>query len=308
MAMYFSGRRLVKSFTREGSGDRERLEWRVFEEWRDINEGTTARCGNPGTCVVKLTRGLSEKAMSTLKDTIGGSFGVKDVWAFKAEVEETIGRELNWHAATSSEKTFTIQSPRCGCAALTIYQLVRIFEVTIYRKKWFARADNKWAKICTRTFDEPTNNHDGLPDTLPYDPRCGCPEPSVEPKYDGFVCLDFGRISLRVPYTVTETGLEVQIDRQIINVAATDFPSLLRGLDGGLDIEVSSSFIPEPMLFLGEISVLALNGTIRRFTESQEDAGGSMLEVTVAEPKVGLSAGVIAASDVVSAVTGRGDR
>lgn len=300
MAVYFAGRKLVKTFTQTSASGRERLDWRVFEEWRDVNEGITARCGNPGSCTVELTSGLSEKALSTLKDVAGGSFGVKDVWALKLEVEHVIGHEVNWETTRKSTKTFSIQAPKCGRSALTIYQLFRVFEITEFRKKFFTFSDEKWMKRPPRTFDEPTNNYDGVPDTVPYDPACGCPEPSTEPRFDGMVCMDFGGISMRVPYRVTQTGLEIQIDRQIVNVTTSDFPALLRGLDNGLELEVSAAFIPEPLLFAGAITEQVLTGTVRRFTDSSDDLGEAVTEA-MGEPVIRLSLRDLVVSERVTA-------
>jgi len=300
MAAYFAGRKLVKTFTQMSASGRERLDWRVFEEWRDVNEGITARCGNPGSCTVEHTSGLSEKALSTLKDVAGGSFGVKDVWALKLEVEHVIGHEVNWETTRKSSKTFSIQAPKCGRSALTIYQLFRVFEITEFRKKFFTFSDEKWMKRPPRTVDEPTNTYDGVPDTIPYDPACGCPEPPTEPRFDGMVCLDFGRISMRVPYGVTQTGLEIQIDTRIVNVTTSDFPALLRGLDNGLELEVSAAFIPEPLLFVGAITEQFLRGTVRRITDFSDAVDEGITEVTD-EPVIRVRLDDLVISEGVSA-------
>ncbi len=73
MATYYAGRRLVKTFSTPSASKRVRLDWKVSEEWRDIDEGTAARCGIEGTCIVEVASGISEKAMSTLKEVAGGT-------------------------------------------------------------------------------------------------------------------------------------------------------------------------------------------------------------------------------------------
>ena len=148
MATYFSGRRLLKAFSTHSPSHRSRIDWRIFEEWRDIDEGTASRCGVEGTCTVEVASGISEKSMSTLKEVAGGTLGLKDVWSLKYELEENIGREVNWQISKRSAKTFRIQPPKCGTSALlTVYQLFRIYELTCSRKKWFSFSEEKWIRF-----------------------------------------------------------------------------------------------------------------------------------------------------------------
>src|SRR3974377_1978476 len=104
MAEHFAGRKRVGKFSHTVEDGRGRFDWDVFEEWVDIDQGTTARCGMPGSCTVERSSGISEKTSETLKSVLGGSFGVKDVWSVKAELEGAIGREINWNEADTSTK------------------------------------------------------------------------------------------------------------------------------------------------------------------------------------------------------------
>ncbi len=270
MAIYFSGQRLVKEFSQLSPNGRERLDWRVVEHWRDIDEGTATRCGVEGTCSVEVASGITEKAMSTLKEVAGGTLGLKDVWSLKYDVEQVIGREVNWEVSTKSTKTFRIQPPKCGRSALTVYQLFRTYEITTYRKKLISFSADKWLRLSTRTIDERTNNHDAIPDVLESDPRCNCKDSPPEPTFDGLLALDLGGISLRVPYRITQTGLEVQIDRRLVAFPGSDLPALMRGLENGLDIELESAYVPEPLLFLGKIGDGVLTGRMARFVDTTD--------------------------------------
>lgn len=253
MATYFSGRKLLKVFSTYSQNQRTRIDWRISEEWRDIDEGTSSRCGVEGTCTVEVASGISEKAMSTLKEVAGGTLGLKDVWSLKYDVESSIGREINWQVSQKSTKTFRIQPPKCGRSALTVYQLFRVYELTCARKKWFRFNDEKWVKLNTRTIEERTNNHDAIPDTVESDPICNCPDAPAEATFDGFMQLSFGTIGMRVPYRLTPAGLELQIDRQLVNVRAPNLTALMRGLESGLEIEVEANLVPEPLRFFGNV-------------------------------------------------------
>lgn len=283
MATYFSGRRLLKAFSTHSPSHRSRIDWRIFEEWRDIDEGTASRCGVEGTCTVEVASGISEKSMSTLKEVAGGTLGLKDVWSLKYELEENIGREVNWQISKRSAKTFRIQPPKCGRSALTVYQLFRIYELTCSRKKWFSFSEEKWIRLNTRLIEERTNNHDAIPDTVESDPICNCPDAPPEPTFDGLMQLSFGSIGMRVPYRLTQAGLELQIDRQVISIGSTDLPALMRRLEDGLDVEMEASFVPEPLRFLGNVEDGAkLQGRMMTYVDETDAFSSEVGSVTEA--------------------------
>lgn len=272
MATYFSGRKLLKDFSTLSPNQRSRIDWRISEEWRDIDEGTASRCGVEGTCTVEVASGISEKTMSTLKEVAGGTLGLKDVLSLKHDIELSIGRVVNWQVSRRSTKTFRIQPPKCGRSALTVYQLYRIYELTCARKKWFTFDDEKWVKLSTRTFDERTNNHDAIPDTVESDPICNCPDSPPLPTFDGMMQLNFGAIGMRAPYRLTLAGLELQIDRQVVNIGAADLPALMRRLESGLEIEVDANLVPEPLRFLGNIAEgTKLQGRMAKYVDETDE-------------------------------------
>jgi hypothetical protein len=273
MATYYAGRRLVKTFSTLSANKRVRIDWKVFEEWRDIDEGTAARCGVEGTCTFEVASGISEKAMSTLKEVAGGQLGLKDVFSLKYEVATSIGREVNWEVSSTSTRTFRIQPPICGRCALTVYQLFRVYEFTHFEKKWFSFNAEKWARLAERTFEERVNKYDGLPDTVETDPICNCPDSPRAPEFDGLMHLDFGAIGLRVPYRLTQTGLEVQIDRSVVKFDSGDLPRMMRSLDDGLDIEVAAELIPEPLRFLAKVEAEKMTGRMLKFAEESVEVG-----------------------------------
>lgn len=301
MAVYFSGRKLLKSFSTLSPDKRSRIDWQVYEEWRDIDEGTVSRCGVEGTCTVEIASGITEKSMSTLKEVAGGTLGLKDVWSLKYDVELSIGREVNWQVSQRSTKTFRIQPPKCGRSALTVYQLFRVYELTCLRKKWFTFSDEMWIKLTERTIVERTNNHDGIPDTVESDPLCNCPQSPSEPTFDGLMQLSFGAIGMRVPYRLTQAGLELQIDRNILKIVAGDLPALMRGLEVGFDIEVEASLIPEPLRFLGRVDeVSKLQGRMMKHLDENVDDRSGFVATPAFIPIKTLSAGNPASGEVLS--------
>ncbi len=256
MAIYFPGRKLLKEFSTVAPNQKNRIDWRVSEEWRDIDEGTASRCGVEGTCSVEVASGISEKAMTTLKEVAGGTLGLKDVWSLKTDVETSIGHEVNWQVSQKSTKTFKVLPPKCGRSALTVYQLFRIYELTSFKKNWFSFDAEKWVKLNSRIIEERTNNHDAIPDMVESDPICNCPDPTPEPMFNGLMRLNFDTIGMRVPYRFTQIALELQIDRQVLQIFHTHMPHLRRMLANGieLNIELNASFLPEPLRFLGQVA------------------------------------------------------
>lgn len=49
MATYFLGRKLLETFSTLSPNERSRIDWQVYGEWRDLDEGTASRCGVEGT-------------------------------------------------------------------------------------------------------------------------------------------------------------------------------------------------------------------------------------------------------------------
>jgi hypothetical protein len=251
MAQYFEGRKLIATHGQRVEDGRGRLDWEVFEEWIDIDEGTTARCGMPGSCSVEKSEGISEKATETLKSVLGGSFGVKDVWSVKAELEGVIGREINWNVTDKTTKTFQFEAPKCGRYSLTVYRLQRLYMISYFRKRLFSWGGEKWDFKARHSFVEKTNTHDLMPDIDEIDPLCRCPEPDEPEQIDGYLSFDFGAVSLRAPYLVTPRGFEAKLGNKSIAVDLPQSTSVSDRLERGFVTRVPTSMIPEPLLYLG---------------------------------------------------------
>ena len=286
MAVYFQGRKLIAVFNQVVEDGRGRLDWDVFEEWIDIDQSTTARCGMPGSCTVEKSVGVSEKTSQTLKGVIGAAFGVKDVWTVKAEVEKAIGREVNWDTAVKSTKTFQFQAPKCGRYSLTVFRLQRLYQVSYLRKKWFSWGADRWEWKWTRTFTEDTHTHDAIPDVEEEDPVCRCPRRDEPQRFDGNLAFDFGSISFRAPYRLTGQGFDVQIGNKVIAVSMAEPALVARSLEHGLaGVLLSTALIPEPLRFLGDVEAKELEARVRRVPDA-EFVGEDGLELVMGQASV----------------------
>ncbi|MEW9898254.1 hypothetical protein ABWL39_06435 [Chitinivorax sp. PXF-14] len=291
MARYFEGRRQVATFSHLLTDERAKVDCRIFEEWVDIDNSTTVHCGAEGQCTVEREIGLSEKATYTLKGAIESTIGIKDVLSIKSQVEESIGHEVNWSSAVRTSKTFPYRAPKCGRYTLTIYQLVRIYELTYSRKRWIAWQGEAWSQRWLRTFREGTNNHDALPDVEQFDDGCKCASPPEHaPSADGVLVVDFGHISVRAPYRLTDDGFEVQLVDKVIAYSFTEYASIMRGLDNGLDTVLPTDLIPAPLRFLGGVHEAELEARIQRIV---------MEEVGTARPLEGVLIGAAAVGQLL---------
>lgn len=282
MAQYFEGRKPIATHRQSVEGGRGRLDWEVFEEWIDIDEGTTARCGMPGSCSVEKSVGISEKASQTLKSVLGGSFGVKDIWSVKAELEGVIGREINWSVADKTTKTFQFEAPQCGRYSLTVYRLQRLYEIGYFRKRLFSWGGERWDCKARHAFVEKTNTHDLMPDIDEFDPACRCREPAAPDPIDGYLSFDFGTISFRAPYRVTAQGFDAQIGNKIVAVTLAESMPVGGVLERGLVANVAAELIPEPLLYLGGIEAGGqAEALVRRLADTSVAVEGAIAPVAI---------------------------
>src|SRR5258706_14712983 len=147
--------------------------------------------------------------------------------------------------------TFTGKAPKCGKDELTIYQLVREYELSYFRRGSWPFRSNVWDHKWTKTIIEETEKYDSIPDKTEYDERCGC-ETKESPDYDGRLCFDFDNLSLRVPYKLTLEGFNVRIAEHVISFTFSDYAAGVRRFDRIVSIFTAAARIPPaPKLLSG---------------------------------------------------------
>jgi hypothetical protein len=276
MAVYFSGRKKIGELSVALESDRARVDCVIFERWIDIDSGTTARCGEQGTCQVAKTEGIAEKVTQTVERSIGTSLGLDDILKLKAQIKNVFGYEVNWSHSITTTKTFNFEAPICGRYSLVVYQLVREYELTYLRQRRWTFREDAWDRKWSRTIPEHTNTHDTLPDVEEFDEACKfrpeCKSKNTIPNniYDGLLCFDMGKASFRVPYRLTSDGFEVQILKRLISFTFTDYPTGIRGLEQGLTISVPVQVIPEPLVFLSDIKGEYVEAQVFRYMDPNE--------------------------------------
>lgn len=250
MATYFRERRVIGTTLCELEPGRLEIRCEIHERWEDI-DSTTARCGDDGTCTISRHIGVSQKTAETIKASIETELGLSGISKLKTSIEGTIGREVIWEARTETTKTFPFKVPKCGRATLTIYQLFRDYDISIWRRKRWP-GGGEWRETGRRLISEALNAHDALKDIEDRDPGCKCPPAPADDPH-GFLCLDFGTVSLRLPYRLTDTELELLGLESAVAFSIEKFDSrdnAMQSLLEGIDFKIARRLLPEPILFL----------------------------------------------------------
>ena len=284
MAVYFTGRKKIGDVSVALDSDRTRIDCAIYEKWIDIDSSTTARCGSPGICQVARTEGVSEKTSQTIEQSIGASLGLDDILKLKATIKEVFGYEVNWSHSITTTKTFNFEAPICGRYSLVIYQLLREYELTCLRQRFWTLRHDVWDKKWSRTIVEYTNTHDALPDVEEFDEICkswpNCKGRAATPPFhDGILCFDMGKASFRVPYRLTSDGFDVQILKRVISFTFADYPIGIRGLEQGLTISLPVKVIPEPLVFLSPPPGNEVEAQVFRYMDPDEDQARIPTEV-----------------------------
>lgn len=281
MAVYFSGTQQIHEFSDSLESQNERIDVRVYERWVDIDVSSVARCGDTGYCEVEVSEGFTKKSIDNIKGVIETTLGVKGFASLKSRLESQLGQELQWSQAKRVAQRFNHSSPKCGRKVITIYNLVREFEVTYLRRRRFSLKSDVWDEMWTRTLPYQTNKHDALPDISPYDELCDCPE-ATHAEYDGRICFDFGNVSFRVPYRLADDKLDIQIFDHVVSLEFEDSTTQIRALEEGMEMQVPSVVLPDVVRFLGNIEGSEETARVLKFI----DTGRVSRSSEFAEPAV----------------------
>jgi hypothetical protein len=215
MAQYFSGRRQVGNQIELKLGsEKAKLFCSIFEYWLDNVPGCTLHCGAEANAEITRTVGITTRSSETLEGTIESSIGIKGVAHLKSSLKGVMGHEVTWARSISTKMTFPCKAPKCGTYEVSIYQLIREYELSYFRRGWLFRSD-LWDEKWTKTLVEETEKYDAIPDKTEYDEQCSCEE-KISPVYYGRLYFDFGNLSLRAPYKLTSTGFDLRIAEHII--------------------------------------------------------------------------------------------
>jgi len=259
MAEYFSGRRKVREpFFIDRDFKNIKIECTVFEYWVDRGS-QTVYCGETEEFEVAKTVGISKTNSEEIKAKIESSIGVKGLAELKSSIEGTMGSSVTWNVSTTQTRKFDITAPKCGRKTITAYALYREYELVAYKEgNWFFNP-GYWDKLWDEPVREETGSYASVPDTVEWDPQCSknggeCLNEPDSPKFDGRLSLDFGPLSMRVPYKLVPKQLRIRIENHGISYPVyDDHKTVTALLKDGLKLTVMPAAIsPIHQFLLGE--------------------------------------------------------
>jgi len=195
----------------------------------------------------KVTRtwGVSQKESEEFESAVESSLGAEAIGHLKSSIKASSNHEMELTYSKSEEMSYECAAPSCGCCSLRVSQMVYDYEFICYtRGFWFNK--DVWDREWSRTLREALPYYSGIPDEQEYDPRCkGCKE-QRSPAYDGRLSLNFGNLSLFVPYKINDSGLVAQIEGHALGICDPNDIG-----KASYQVSLLSSFIHPALLFLG---------------------------------------------------------
>ena len=277
MTEYFTGRRKVRdSFAAAVSPGKLRVDCTVYERWEFRVEGS-CYCGHEPPVAYEKTQGVSETRSATVERSVEALVGAAGLLQIKGALRESLGVDVNWSGSETEKFSDVCKAPKCGRAALVIYQLVREYEMLISKRGEYPYGPNVW-KETAQTITENIGSYVGVPETTKWDRRCGC-EQVASPEFDGRLEIDLGELCLLVPYKVQPEALHVQI----ANIAVS-FPFLRPGgaqqLERGMLLPMERRFLSPALQFYANLKGDSLDAEARIYRE-QPPAGVDLISTQV---------------------------
>lgn len=264
MTEYLTGRRKVRdSFAAAVSPGKLRVDCTVYERWEFRMEGSCS-CGHSPPVEYERTQGVSETRSTTVERSVEALVGAAGLLQIKGALRKSLGAEVNWSGSETEKFSDVCKAPKCGRASLVIYQLVREYELVIWKRGEYPYGPNVW-KQTAQTIRENISSYVGVPETTKWDKSCGCEE-VASPEFDGRLEVDMDELCLLVPYKVEPEVLRVQI----ANIAVS-FPFLQPGgaqqLERGMLLPMERRFLSPALQFYANLKGDSLDARARIYRE-----------------------------------------
>lgn len=262
MAKFFEGRNQIgSSFYLPAKSKKERILCTAFSRWVDTNQGVTLHCGRTASVEISKTVGLDEKKSETMEASIGSTLGVTGLAQLKSQMKNIVGTEIQWNQATTTKFTLPCKAPLCGRYELAVFQLIREYEFACYSRGRWPFSHDVWdLKEKPTIIPEYTEIYDLLDDEFEFDERCTerCGAPATTPDYEGRVCVDFGDVSLNVPYKASAKTFTIRIGPEDVSIAGLTS----KQVEYEAQLDFSVAIIPKVVRFLGDFKTDTVRATI----------------------------------------------
>lgn len=266
MAEYYADRRLIRElFEIPIVPDKIKAMCAIYERW-EFRRGFDCKCGNKVTLKLVKTEGLSATASATLQGTIESSLGVSGFASLKASLQATLGLTVNWSQAQTEEFTYECDPPECGSCDIAIYQLVREYDLAVYKRGGFFKT-GIWDRKGGASIPELTGFYTEVTDRIEQDEKCKCSPREVRADYDGRVSVDFGNICILAPYRLTQTGIDIRIAKQVISFPFFEQHKAMDLLETGLRMNFQREWLPAESIFYGKLEGDVFEAVVRIYRD-----------------------------------------
>ncbi len=275
MAAYYTGHREIrKPFWIDIEKDKLKVQCAIYERWQ-FRESGTCYCGKSAPVKYSKQNGISETTSRTIKATIETTLGLGGVAQLKSGIEGALGHEINWSQGETREFSSECTSPQCGRSELAIYELVRDYDLVIYRRGFHIFRSNVWDIRPPCTITEMTGRYAAVEcEHVEWDESCHCPLPEREGDYDGRLSIDLGALDILAAYGIEGGRLKVRIMDKVVTFPLHDPARAAASLQRGVRITIESSFLHPALMFFGDIpDGASLDAAARIYRDAGTSAG-----------------------------------
>ena len=266
MAEYYPERRMIRElFEIPILTDKVKVTCAVYERW-DFRRGFDCKCGNKVTLKLIKSEGLSAAASATLQGSIESSLGISGLASLKTTLQATVGITVNWSQVQTEEFTYECDPPKCGICNITIYQLVREYDLAVYKRGGLFK-NGVWDRKGGACVPELTGFYTEVPDRVEWSESCKCPPQDVRNDYDGRVAVDLGNVCILAPYRLTTSGIDIRIARNVISFPFLAYHEAVGYLETGLKMDFRRDWLPSEAIFLGNLKGETFEAVVRIFRD-----------------------------------------
>lgn len=233
---FFSGTRFDKAFTYQ-IDPRLRVNVVISSAWIDPGIGQSSQCGQSSSFSIERVVGLTTAESIKLAAELSSQIGVEKIAGVKSSLSASSDHSISLEESRSIQREFQISSDRCGSTRLKLFQKILVIDFLIQRQTMFGRVRENRFQIT-----EHTETFDCRVDVEEMVESCGCTKESVE-SAAGEIRLNWGRLSVLLPFFRTETGFRLGF----LNLDLDVDPRNFRGI---ATATLAKSSLPPLFLFL----------------------------------------------------------
>jgi hypothetical protein len=184
--------------------------------------------------------GLTKTQREDFESLLKGSMGIQGIASIESGIKAKTGMEVTFECVINEKEEHEFTAPQCGRRTLTVYQLIREYDLSITEKNFFTKDMNKIH------LTEYTDNYHDESLTIFNDQNCGCRDQPSDPD-DGILRLLLdSKYELVSAYQQLENKISVK--NLNIDLSMEDLGKMVVG-----NLKIKSSDIPQYIKYLADI-------------------------------------------------------